>query len=220
MALLFVLAWLWTGTAEIPEKPAKDVGLGLQLPLYASGIASVGWWGMFITMLADMSAYASLVFGYFFYWTVRTDFPPGSAAGPGQFWPLLAAALLLAAWALVLRARRCNAVDRGGAFYAALGAAAGLALGGGAALFAGPWLQAMDPTAHVYPATVWVLVVWTLMHVGVGLLMLLYCLARRLAGRLSGMHDIDIRNVALYWHFLAIMAVTTATVIGLFPLVV
>ena len=25
--------WLWTGTAQIPEKPQKDVGLGKSLPL-------------------------------------------------------------------------------------------------------------------------------------------------------------------------------------------
>src|SRR3546814_10343928 len=32
-----ILAWLWVGTAEIPEKAEKAVGLGLTLPLYASG---------------------------------------------------------------------------------------------------------------------------------------------------------------------------------------
>lgn len=220
VALAFVLIWLWTGTAEIPEKPEKDVGRGLQLPLYATGIDSVGWWGMFITMLGDMTAYASLIFGYFFYWTARDDFPPDPTAGPGQFWPLLAAALLLAAWVLVLLARRWNAADRAVAFYVALGGAAALAVAGAAALFAGPWLQAMDPTTHVYPATVWVLVLWTLVHTGIGLIMLLYCIARRAAGRMSHVHDIDIRNVALYWHFLVIMAVATPAVIALFPLVV
>src|SRR3546814_5326610 len=38
-----ILAWLWVGTAEIPEKAEKAVGLGLTLPLYASGPAGVGW---------------------------------------------------------------------------------------------------------------------------------------------------------------------------------
>lgn len=38
-----IIYWLWTGTGEIPEKPEKDVGLGLSLPLYASGSDSVGW---------------------------------------------------------------------------------------------------------------------------------------------------------------------------------
>src|SRR5690606_17255219 len=86
VAVAIILAWLWTGTAEIPEKEAKDVGRGLALPLYASGSGSVGWWGMFITMVGDMAAFASLVFGYFFFWTVHPDFPPGPDAGPARGW--------------------------------------------------------------------------------------------------------------------------------------
>ena len=46
----------------------------LRLPLYASGPASVGWWAMFITMVGDGTAFASLVFGYFFYWTIHRRF--------------------------------------------------------------------------------------------------------------------------------------------------
>ena len=80
--LAAILWWLWTGTGEIPEKQTKDVGLGLRLPLYASGPASVGWWAMFITMVGDGTAFASLVFGYFFYWTIHPDFTAGHA-GPG-----------------------------------------------------------------------------------------------------------------------------------------
>src|SRR5690606_9864478 len=65
------LYWLWSGTAIIPEKPEKDVGLGVTLPIYVSGVKSVGWWAMFITMVGDGTAFASLIFGYFFYWTVH-----------------------------------------------------------------------------------------------------------------------------------------------------
>jgi cytochrome c oxidase subunit I+III len=82
-----IVYWLWTGTAIIPEKAEKDVGLGVRLPLYASGPDSVGWWAMCITMLAVLTAFVSLVFGYFFFWTVRTDFPPRPTLGPGVFWP-------------------------------------------------------------------------------------------------------------------------------------
>jgi cytochrome c oxidase subunit I+III len=67
LALATILVWLWTGTAMIPEKDQKHVGLGVTLPLYASGQASVGWWAMLITMLGDSTAFMSLVFGYFFY---------------------------------------------------------------------------------------------------------------------------------------------------------
>ncbi|MBA3311661.1 MAG: cytochrome c oxidase subunit I [Planctomycetaceae bacterium] len=214
-----ILAWLWTGTAAIPEKDMKDVGLGLSLPLYASGPASVGWWAMFITMLGDMTAFVSLVFGYFFYWTAREDFPPEPTPGPGVFWPSVAAAFVLCSWGLTLLARRGNRDDRPLVFYGSLSAAVLLAIAGAAAFLAGPWLTELDPTEHVYQATVWVLAGWTAAHLAVGVVMQLYCAARRLAGRMTARRDIDITNVALYWHFAAITAAVTAAVIAGFPLV-
>ncbi len=212
-----ILVWMWTGTAMIPEKPEKDVGLGVSLPLYGSGPASVGWWAMFITMIGDVTAFIAIVFGYFFYWTVHDDFPPDPAMGPGVFWPVLASVFLLVSWGLTWHAQRMNRKDRAAAFYVALLSAAALAAAGGLALVAGPWRTGMDPTAHVYPAIVWLLVIWTTLHVIVGIMMQLYCAARRAAGRMSARHDIDITNVALYWHFVAMTVVVTVAVIAGFP---
>ena len=220
LALGAILYWLWTGTAFIPEKPAKDAGLGLTLPLYASGPASVGWWAMCITMLADVTAFFCLVFGYFFYWTIHPDFPPDPTTGPGVFWPTTGGGLLLGAWALTILARRCNRHDRAVGFYLGLLGAATLAVAGGSALLAGPWVSGLDPTSHVYPATVWVLVLWTAAHVTLGVIMQLYCMARRLAGRMTARYDIDISNVVLYWHFAAMTVVVTVAVIAGFPLMV
>ncbi len=213
-----ILYWLWTGTALIPEKEEKYVGLGLTLPLYSSGSESVGWWATFITMLAVLTAFISLVFGYFFFWTVRPDFLPKPATGPGILWPVTAAALLLGAWALTLLARRWNRRDWAVGFHAGLLTATVLALAGAAAMLAGPWLTGLDPTTHVYPATVWILVIWTAFQVVVGVVMQLYCVARRMAGRMTARHDIDITNTALYWHFTALTAAITAGVIAGFPL--
>ena len=218
-ALVTILIWLWTGTALMPEKEAKDVGLGLTLPLYASGPDSVGWWAMFITMLGDMTAFVALVFGYFFYWTVNDDFPPDPSPGPGVVWPVVSGVLLLGAWGLTVFGRRWNRSDRAAPFYMGLLSAVALALAGAGALLAGPWVSGLDPTRHVYPATVWVLVLWTAIHVGVGVIMQLYCVSRRLAGRMTARYDIDITNVALYWHFIAITVVITIAVIAGFPLV-
>jgi cytochrome c oxidase subunit I+III len=214
-----IVRWLWATTARPPEKEAKDVGLGLSLPLYMSGPRSIGWWAMFITMLADVTAFLSLVFGYFFFWTVHADFPPKPSPGPGVLWPATGGALVLGAWLLTVLARRANARDHAAGFHAALAAAVCLAVGGGAALLAGPWLSGLDPTTHSYPATVWVLVLWTVVHVAVGVLMQLYCVARRLAGRLTARRDIDIHNVVLYWHFAALTAAVTALVVAGFPAV-
>jgi cytochrome c oxidase subunit I+III len=218
-AVCVICYWLWTGTAWHPEKKQKEVGLGLTLPIYVSGSESVGWWAMFITMLADVTAYLSLVFGYFFFWTVRPDFPPHPSPGPGAFWPFLAGGLLLGAWILTLAVRRWNAKGWALGFYLGLFGAALLAIAGSAALLAGPWLTRLDPKSHVYAATVWLLVIWTVLHVAVGLIMHLYCLASRIAGRMTQSHDIDIRNVAVYWHFTALTAVITVLVIAGFPLV-
>jgi cytochrome c oxidase subunit I+III len=218
LALGVILAWLWTGTAMVPEKREKSVGLGLTLPLYMSGPRSVGWWAMFITMIGDMTAFASLVFPYFFYWTIHDDFPPPNAA-PGVTWPLIATVLLMAAWGVTQLARRLNRAGRPRALQLGLVTGAALALLGGWAFVVGPYATAMDPAAHVYPATVWVLVIWAASHAALGAIMQLYCLARSLAGVLTAEHDIDIWNVSLYWHFMGITAVVTFAVIAFFPLV-
>ena len=219
LALVVIVCWLWTGTALIPEKESKDVGLGLTLPLYVSGKTSVSWWAMFITLLADQTAFVCLLFGYFFFWTRHTDFPPGPDAGPGLFWPLIAAALTAVAWVLTLMARQWNTRDAGAWVNIALVGSVVVALCGLAALITGPWLSELDPSRHVYPATVWVLVAWAATHVVLGAVMQVYCIARRFAGRMTSRHDIDIANVTLYWHFCALTMALTVAVIGGFPLV-
>jgi cytochrome c oxidase subunit I+III len=217
LALISIVAWLWSGTAVIPEKATKNVGLGLELPLYVSGSESVGWWGMVITMLGDITAFISLVFGYFFYWTARSDFPPRETAGPGVWWPSAGLVLLLASWLCTILARRWNRIDSAPLFYAALALAVLLGATGGGALVAGPWTTGLDPTSHVYGAIVWVLVVWSAAHVAAGLIMHLYCVARRLAGRMTARHDQDIVNVTVYWHFVAVTVLITVAVIAGFP---
>ncbi|MCA1406972.1 cytochrome c oxidase subunit I [Ensifer sp. IC3342] len=215
-AFTAIIWWLWTGTAEIPEKPAKDVGLGLTLPIYASGPTSVGWWAMFITMVGDSTAFASLVFGYFFYWTIHPDFT-GGIAGPGAVWPLLALALFAMAWGLVVLARWYNA--KGDVLFMRLCLTGSFTLTCAASVAAleGPRAHAMQPTTHVYPAIVWILVIWVLAHAAVGAVMQVYCLARSFAGRLTPQYDADLSNVVLFWHFLVITAAVTFPVIGLFP---
>jgi cytochrome c oxidase subunit I+III len=216
--LVLILTWLWTGTAEIPEKEFKHIGRGLRVPLYVSGDTSAGWWGMFITMVGDGTAFAGLVFGYFFYWTIHPDLT-SAAPGPGAFWPLVAIGLFGVAWAAMLSARWLNTRGAVTAARWALVVSFCLTLAAGGAGFAGPFLAGMDPTAHVYPAIVWVLVLWTLGHAAAGAIMIAYCLARSLTGRMTPRYDTEMHNVVLYWHFLLVTAVFAFGITGLFPLV-
>jgi cytochrome c oxidase subunit I+III len=218
LGIALICIWLWTGTALHPEKEEKDVGLGLSLPLYLSGTASVGWWGTFVTMLAAFTAYVCIVFGYFFFWTVHTDFPPAHASGPGWLWPLASLLLFVGAWLATLLARRCNARDAARWYYVCMIASLALACGAGAALIAGPLTTHMDPTRHAYEATVWLLVAWTVLHLAVALIMSLFCLAARAAGRITARYDIDLHNTVLVWHFTLLTAAMTVAVIAGFPL--
>ena len=216
LSVVVIAVWLWTGSAEIPEKHEKAIGMGISLPLYASGSDSVGWWAMFITMLAVFSAFVSLVFGYFFYWTLHEDFPPAGARAD-WLWPTIALIAAGAAWLSTLGAYRWNAADRRPGFYLALLVAIISSVGAGAALVAGPWLSELDPTAGVYPAMVWLLVIWSVLHLAVGVVMHLYCAARRAAGRMTARYDMDMANVALYWHFAAATVAITVAMIAGFP---
>jgi cytochrome c oxidase subunit I+III len=216
--LAAVLVWLWS-TAEIPEKPEKSIGHGIVLPLYRSGPAAPGWWAMFITMLADATAFSGLVFGYYFFWTVHPSFPPSGPGmdGPGAFWPMVAMALTLASWATTVAARELNARGQVGAARALLGIGIAVTLASLFAGLAGPWFSDLAPKLHVYPAIVWTLAIWTAAHAGIGVICQAYTLARSLAGRMTPEHDADIRNITVYFHFLALTAIVTYATIGLFP---
>ena len=202
---LAVIIWSGCGPAprEIPEKDDKDVGLGLTLPLYVSGRDSVGWWAMFITMLGDLTAFVSLVFGYFFYWTHPRRFPAGPDPGPGVFWPALAVAL--AWWARRGRstvgcaplnaatgpALRASCLRRRQRSCAAVGA------------WAGRCSSAARPDRHVYPAIVWLLVIWSVVHVAVGVGHAALLPGPTLAGRMPRLRHRHRTTSTLYWHFIA-----------------
>jgi cytochrome c oxidase subunit I+III len=219
LGLLAIMAWLWTGTAMIPEKPAKPVGFGMTLPLYASGPASVGWWAMLITMLGDMTAFVGLVFGYFFYWTIHQEFPPSGIPDPHVGWSVAAVVLSGLSWLLTMLSLRWNRAGHRGRFYVALIAAMLCGIGAALTLVESPTATGMEATSHAYAAIVWALVVWTVSHLALGVLMQAYCVWSAAGGRLTPEHDIDISNVTLYWHFMIITAAVTVAVIAGFPLV-
>ncbi|HET7410065.1 MAG TPA: cytochrome ubiquinol oxidase subunit I, partial [Paracoccaceae bacterium] len=118
------------------------------------------------------------------------------------------------AWGLTLFAREANAGGRVGPARLALAAAVGACLLGAGAMLWSAWAPGMDPTVHVYPAIVWAILIWTAFHIGIGVVMLLYCLAGSLFGKLTPQHDADIQNVSLFWHFLLATVLVTALTVG------
>lgn len=217
LTLVVILAWLWTGTAKIPEKKTKPIGLGQTAPLYTSGPSSVGWWAMLITMLGDMVAFISLVFGYFFYFTVHETFPPAEQPLLGPSGALAALVLASASWALTAYAIRANRADRARVFQGTIALSVLLSAGATLLLVRALATSDMDPTSHVYPAMVFTLVGWTILHVALGTIMQLYCSAKRHFGKMTAQFDADIQNVTLYWHFTGATAWITTSVAVILP---
>jgi cytochrome c oxidase subunit 1/cytochrome c oxidase subunit I+III len=214
-AIVCVLYWLWTSTARPPKDEMRDAGLGLRLPTYTSGPDAVGWWGMWITMLGDATAFASIVFGFFFYWTARPDFPPEGAAHAVGLWVTSAALLGVLAWAATVLAREVN--QRGHVMLARLALVLAPLCAAGAVWTAWFAVRDLDPVSHVYPAILWVLMIWLVVHLAAGIIMQCYCLAGSLFGKVTPRYDADLRNVTLYWHFVALKTLVTAAVLGLVP---
>ncbi|MDQ8186559.1 cytochrome c oxidase subunit I [Pelagicoccus sp. SDUM812002] len=212
-----IVAWLWTGTATIPEKPDKRIKGEQRAPLYLSGSKSVGWWAMFITMLGDFTAFASLIFAYFFYWTASEEFI--SQAMSREMITLFIASCCcgLLAWLSTLLARKLNKWETSVLYFVAIAFSAICSLSGATLIVIALRNSGFDPTADVYPAIVWVISLWMGLHLALGGVMQLYCLARKAAKRMTGEYDIDIQNVSLYWHFAALTtAITILTLCG-FP---
>ena len=213
MGAVFILVWLWSGTAMIPEKERKNIGGGLDLPLYVSGSASVGWWGLFVALLSLLTAFLSVVFAWFFFWTIHADFPALGAVRVGPWG--LGGLGVGAGWALVAGAVRWNRANQAGRVYLALVSGSVFAAFSVWLLFLGS--SDLDPRAHAVGATAWVLTGWAGLQVALGIAMNGYCIARRLAGRLTARYDMDLVNVLLYWHFTAFTVLVAALVVVAFP---
>ena len=215
LAVACIIWWLWRDTARPPEEDTKDVGLGLRLPTYASGPASAGWWAIWITMLGDATAFASVIFGFFFYWTARPDFPPDGAAHADGTLVALACAGFALSWAMTIGARELNRRGAVGAARLGLGLGPLLAIAASAALLGSVWTLA--PTSHVYPAILWAIAVWVVAHSIVAVIMQAYCLAGSIFGKLTPRYDADLWNSTLFWHFHALAALVACAVLGLAP---
>ncbi len=214
-ALVAILAlWWWS---PLPEKDEKDVGQGLWLPIGAGDSRSAGWVGAASFLLVNASVFASLVYAYFYLWTVSDVWPPpGLALTVGG--PLLVALAILAL--AVTAALGATTLLRGNAATPVLGALAAAALALGAALYA---LAALGgalpfrPGVHAYTATVTILGIYVMLHVGVALLGILYAVARVLHVGLRNEGMLAVRIAALLTAYAGGLGAVAAAVLYFGP---
>ncbi len=212
LTLPVLLRWAWTTDRE-PTPHQVEVGRGVRLPTYSAGSGSHAWWALVITLIIDFSAFATLVFSFFYLWMVQpgawppegqaVTLVPGLRAGAAA---MLLASSLLAGWGT----RRVWRIPVGVplAMAAALLALLLLVLD----LLAGPL-----PTAHAYPGMVWTILIYGLGHLLIALLLGGYTLARQAVGLVSERRAMLPALLGLYWHAMTGRLLVGLAVVALFP---
>ena len=147
LAIGIISYWLWTGTAIIPEKDEKDVGLGLKLPALYFGICVD-------RLVGDVHHDARRPDCIHLRWCLATsstglfttDFPPDLQRDrefSGLSSPRDCCLRSVGVNDLRKALEQARLVER--LATSALLFAIALAIGGGAALLAGPWVTGLDP---------------------------------------------------------------------------
>jgi cytochrome c oxidase subunit I+III len=213
VALVSLCKWLWESDPP-PSGKLYDIGGGLALPDYVSGKDSHSWWAMVVLMLVDGSVYASLVFAFYYLWTVASEgWPPENLDYPAVVSSLLSAgAWVLSAATLWLADRSLANASK--SRFIGLSVLAGIAMLAGFAFSLHALLSTnIRPTDHGYGATMYTMVAWQGLHVTLLTLMAGFTLARTLAGYVDQVRRNTFDNTRIFWYFGAAQALVGLLVI-------
>ncbi|PWF49087.1 cytochrome c oxidase subunit I [Massilia glaciei] len=219
LAVGALFVWAWQGGSRCPAG-SVDAGGGLTLPYHFASPRSPGWWGALIALLADATVFASLIFAYFFLWTVAPAWPPPPGYGPLALVPpsIGGAALLLSGVAM----RWADAANRAGQprrLQYGCAAAIALALVFIAAQLIGLHLGAVPAKLHAYGALVHTISGYQLVHAAAAVLMACFVVLRARAGYIDCGRPVEPQVTALFWSYMVMQWVVGYVVIYIFPFV-
>jgi cytochrome c oxidase subunit I+III len=192
LAVAALLHWGWQ-----LDPPANlghvGIGGGISLPTYVSGPVSQAWWAMMLLALVAASLYSCLLFSYLYLWLVSPQLWP--AEPPPILWPAAAAVALALSSALVAWADRRLAKGNGiGLLWPAMALLV--------VAFSANLASRETPAAeNAYGAIVHAFLVVDGFFAGVAILLALFALARRRAGRLDAVRRVTFDNAKLFWHY-------------------
>ncbi|HEX6313491.1 MAG TPA: cbb3-type cytochrome c oxidase subunit I [Gemmatimonadaceae bacterium] len=212
--LLILLVWLWE---PLPEKLTKDVGKGLRLPIDIGDHTSSGWAGAVVFLLVDAAMFASLVYSYFYLWTVAEVWPPPGYRPLPDLPALVGAVLLLACLPAAVAAQHGASSGRPGLALTGLALIIVLFL---AILGAGYWAWLGIPVtinSHAYGAVIVSLALSLALHALLAAGAAGFALARVLAVGMTREHSLAVRVAALFSFYAILQGVIVYAVIYLSP---
>ena len=98
VAIYLLLLWGWRNGGHPSAAPLQP-DERLQPPLHSRGFDGPGLWGMVVTLMADGTLYVSLLFGWFYLWTVAPYWQLPEQRPISLTWLLISGVLLtIAVW--------------------------------------------------------------------------------------------------------------------------
>jgi cytochrome c oxidase subunit I+III len=202
IALVSLFRWLW-GSDPAPGTKLHPIGDDIHLPDYASGTVSHAWWATVVLMLVDGAIFASLVFSFFYLWTVApAGWPPVPLALPDATWSIATTVTVLMAGAAMVCANRLLRGNRTRpAFNSAHGVGLILLWGSLLCMLQSLRIVGLQPHEHSFPAVGYTLTAWQGLHVVLLTLMGGYVIARSSTGRLDAGRRVTFDTYRLLWHY-------------------
>ncbi|GAA5234510.1 cytochrome c oxidase subunit I [Verticiella sediminum] len=217
-ALALFLRWAWsTGATVDPDPIAYGDGL-MVLPHYAEPEAAPGRSGVIYTLVADGTLFAALVFGYCFLWSIAPGWPPPAYIDPSPWLPTLAAASVVIAGALAIRAHAAVTQARMGGVALRLWLACGVGVAATLLLAVLPGAALPPPTSHAYAATSTVLAYYVALHTAIGAAMAGFGALRVQRGYVSPLRHLDTLVARTWWWYTGATGIITLGALYLFPM--
>jgi cytochrome c oxidase subunit I+III len=219
LAVVFVLRWVWTLDPEI-DPAGIDVGRGLRLPVQATGPGSHSGWAVILLICVAGTIFASLLFSYFFLWTVHGGpWPPaGAGALPPLSYPAIAAVLLvLSSVAVQIASTALVRERRSGRAVLLLLLAVPVLLGGLGVEAWGQQAARVVPSENAYGAVVWTALSLDGVLAATLVIMAGLCAARWWATILGPQRRATFDCTVMLWHYGVAQALIGIVVLHLAP---
>ncbi|GAB3540615.1 cytochrome c oxidase subunit I [Noviherbaspirillum agri] len=205
--------WAQQGRQQAPHDTV-EAAPGLHLPYHYASLRPPGWWGTLIALMADGALFFSLLFAYFFLWTVSPAWPPAGVRGVGLVLPTVALAALAASSAAIFLGTKA---DGGRRFYISYGVAIVLAL-----VFLAVELMALlqsgvQAKAHAYDALIHTVVGFQAVHVAIAIGMAGFVMLSPRAGHTQAQCHGERQVTALFWYYTMLQWLAGYAVIHAFP---
>jgi heme/copper-type cytochrome/quinol oxidase subunit 3 len=181
----------------------------LAVPVALQRGRPVAWWGVLMLVATESALFGAMIASYFYLWFESPQWPPPGVGDPKVLVPTLLTVVLLGSSfpaADAARAARLRDASRTGFALALTAVLAAVYAAGTSVLIVQEWHDA-PATKDAYSSLFFTIQGAHVAHVAAGVLVNLYLLATVARGRISQYRMNGVWAIALYWHFVNVLAV-------------